>query len=133
MQAFRHLAWVINHVRNSVSFYLDGGLLSEQFFNTPGYVAELDCFDKNSGASYRGLGHRPPGAYNFLGDMQDLRMYPRVLTSEEVAKIAYDTTGSARRECSTSVEDGDALFTDINGHSCEWYYEALNVQGTLLS
>jgi hypothetical protein len=129
MQAFRHLVFVIDHVKNSVSFYLDGGLLAEKVFGTPGYVAELDCFDENSGASYRGLGHRPPGAYNFLGDMQDFRMYPRALTAQEVHDIAYDSTGIARRECSTSTEDGDAMFLDINGHTCEWYYEALVVQG----
>lgn len=74
-------------------------------------------------------GHRPPGAYNYIGDMQDFRMYPTALNAVEVKKIAYDTTGPAKRECSLNDEDGDSNYRDINGNTCEWYYEALNVKG----
>ena len=56
MASFRHIVFVLNHEANSVSFYLDGGLLVEKFFATPGYVAALDCFDSKIGAEYRGLG-----------------------------------------------------------------------------
>jgi len=139
--SWRHVAWVFNVELNTVDFYLDGVKSNRVFSGTcldkdcpddsltdnpaahpylkyPDTVALSGC-EMNTANSYVALGHRVPGMFNFVGGIQDFRMYiGSALTETEIASLAADPEIV---ECHTSERGGDSAEDDTMGNSCAWY------------
>lgn len=121
----RHIVLVADSKAGMVRGYMDGELIGE----TPHpNISALDC-PSHPGA-YIALMHRAPGSHDWVGDIQQPRLYPgAALTSEQVAAIHDNSvdpkSGRQLRECSHVNEGFDSAFHDLLGHDCAWFSEAV--------
>jgi len=131
------VAWVFNANLNTVDYYLDGvkgqhvcsglGCQNDDLTVSPAThpylkysdtVALSGC-EMDTANSYVALGHRVPGMYNFIGGIQDFRMYiGSALTETDIATLAADPE---ILECETVEKGGDSVQVDTMGNSCAWY------------
>ena len=139
--SWRHVAWVFSVELNTVDFYLDGVKSNRVFSGTclekdcpddsltdnpaahpylkyPDTVALSGC-EMNTANSYVALGHCVPSMFNFMGGIQDFRMYiGSALTETEIASLA---TGPEIVECHTLEKGGDSAKDYTMGYGCAWY------------
>lgn len=120
----RHMAFAVDVALRRVKFFLDGNLVAEGSFRTD-FSGSLSCPDNGT---YFPFAHRPPEALDFVGLLQQLRLYPEVLNASHVHDLAFLSTDPYNREqlrqCKLPGEGIDSnLFVDLAGHGCDWYYE----------
>jgi len=135
--SWRHVAWVLNSDLNTVDFYLDGVKsqrvsvgINKGGSSLPDYPAAhpylkysdtvaLSGCDMDTANSYVALGHRVPGMFNFLGGIQDFRMYVgSALTETDIATLATDPEII---EYETMKKGGGSVEVDTMGNGCAWY------------
>lgn len=85
-----HLAFVIDQPNHAIKIYYNGAESPLTFESDPGYkVGQFNYFFNTSGPFT--IGAFPGGMdYNFKGHLDDMRVYNRVLSAEEIAKIAQE-------------------------------------------
>jgi hypothetical protein len=119
----RHFVFTFDAIENKVCSYQDG---SEMACVDWASVADSDQPVKP--AHYIGLGHRGPGALDYVGDLQQFRIYNgTALTASEVRTVAFESrdpiTNDFLRECmvpSDLIADSGS-WQDLYGHDCAWY------------
>ena len=123
----RHVAFVLDHRADTISFFLDGHLV-ETHQLPEGFVGEMDCGMSESPDAYVGFAHRLPGAWAPVGPVQQWRYYRAALPPAEILQVAMesrDSDGVKLRSCVLPEEAWDEDWHDMRGHSCVWYQEQL--------
>ncbi|MCP5143382.1 MAG: DUF4347 domain-containing protein [Gammaproteobacteria bacterium] len=124
---WHHVAYVIDDANDLQQLYIDGELVSET-----AYTASVSYATATTDSA---IGTDPGGSsdYDFAGDMDDVRIYTRALTADEVHALAMDVAAAevaisldvsavndapvADHGGAYAINEGEALFLDASGSS----------------
>jgi phosphoribosylformylglycinamidine (FGAM) synthase PurS component len=89
-----HLAFVIDEPNQVMKIYYNGAEAPLTFTSDQGYTIDQFHYDFKTSGPFT-IGSFPsfpgtPGAYGFKGHLDDMRVYNRVLSAGEIAKIAQE-------------------------------------------
>jgi len=90
-----HLAFVIDEPNQILRIYYNGAEAPLSFTSDEGFTVDQFHYDFNTSGPFT-IGSFPsemdgfPGAYGFKGHLDDMRVYNRVLSADEIAKIAQE-------------------------------------------
>ncbi|MFZ0731286.1 MAG: immunoglobulin-like domain-containing protein [Candidatus Sulfotelmatobacter sp.] len=90
-----HLAFVIDKPNQILKIYYNGAEAPLSFTSDEGYTVDQFHYDFKTSGPFT-IGSFPseidgiPGAYGFKGHLDDMRVYNRVLSADEIAKIAQE-------------------------------------------
>ena len=84
-----HLAFVIDQPNQVLKIYYNGASAPLTFFSDQGYTLQQFNYDFNTAGPFT-VGAFPGGYYGYKGHLDDMRVYNRVLSDEEIAKIAQE-------------------------------------------
>ena len=84
-----HLAFVIDRQNQSLRIYYNGAPAPLTFTSDEGFTLQQFDYTFNTDGPFT-IGSFPSGAYGFKGHLDDMRVYNRVLSDDEIAKIAQE-------------------------------------------
>ncbi|HLV88061.1 MAG TPA: immunoglobulin-like domain-containing protein [Candidatus Sulfotelmatobacter sp.] len=90
-----HLAFVIDQPNQAMRIYYNGASAPLQFVSDEGFTVDQFNYDFNTAGPFT-IGSFPsemeglPGFWGLKGHLDDMRVYNRVLTDDEIAKIAQE-------------------------------------------
>jgi hypothetical protein len=84
-----HLAFVIDQPNQALKIYYNGTLAPLSFMSNQGYTLQQFDYSFNTAGPFT-IGTFPFGPYGFKGHLDDMRVYNRVLSDAEIAKIAQE-------------------------------------------
>jgi Concanavalin A-like lectin/glucanases superfamily/Bacterial Ig-like domain len=84
-----HLAFVIDQPNQSLRVYYNGAPAPLSFTSDEGFTLQQFDYNFNTSGPFT-IGSFPSGAYGFKGHLDDMRVYNRVLSDAEIAKIAQE-------------------------------------------
>jgi hypothetical protein len=84
-----HLAFVIDQPNQALKIYYNGALAPLSFMSNQGYTLQQFDYSFNTAGPFT-IGTFPFGPYGFKGHLDDMRVYNRVLSDAEIAKIAQE-------------------------------------------
>ena len=84
------LAFVIDQPHQSIKIYYNGTEAPLSFVSDEGFTQGQFSYSFNTAGPFT-IGAFPGGMnYNFKGHLDDMRVYNRILSPEEIAKIAQE-------------------------------------------
>lgn len=84
-----HLAFVIDQPNQMIKIYYNGAAVPLSFASDEGRLQSNFRYDFKTAGPFT-IGAFPMGPYGFKGHLDDMRVYNRVLSAEEIAKIAQE-------------------------------------------
>lgn len=84
-----HLAFVIDQPNQSLRIYYNGAQAPLSFVSDESFTLQQFDYNFNTDGPFT-IGSFPSGDYGFKGHLDDMRVYNRVLSDEEIAKIAQE-------------------------------------------
>ena len=84
-----HLAFVIDQPNQSLRIYYNGAQATLSFASDEGYTLQQFDYNFNTAGPFT-IGAFPGNYYGFKGHLDDMRVYNRVLSDAEIAKIAQE-------------------------------------------
>ncbi len=84
-----HLAFVIDQPNQVMKIYYNGAAVPLSFASDEGRLQADFRYDFNTAGPFM-IGAFPGGYFGFKGHLDDMRVYNRVLSDEEIAKIAQE-------------------------------------------
>eukprot|EP00930_Biecheleria_cincta_P090995 TRINITY_DN8047_c0_g1_i8.p1 TRINITY_DN8047_c0_g1~~TRINITY_DN8047_c0_g1_i8.p1 ORF type:complete len:1707 (+),score=239.26 TRINITY_DN8047_c0_g1_i8:19-5139(+) len=126
----RHFVIVIDELSRVMSVHLDGHQIGADPFRVVG-AFRVDC--PHSNGTYIAFAHRTPGSQDFIGQLQQFRLYANtVLNDSQILALAEASedpkTGRKLRQCFKPGEiQDDGSFRDEQFHGCTWYAEMLPI------
>jgi len=87
--AWYHLVFVIDEPNQVLKIYYNGAQAPLTFVSDEGWQQNQFHYDFNTAGPFW-IGSFPGGPYGFKGHLDDMRVYNRVLSDDEIAKIAQE-------------------------------------------
>lgn len=84
-----HLAFVIDQPHPVMKIYYNGAAAPLSFISDQGFTRDEFRYDFQTAGSFT-IGAFPGPSYGYKGHLDDMRVYNRVLSDEEIAKIAQE-------------------------------------------
>jgi hypothetical protein len=84
-----HLAFVIDQPNQVMKIYYNGALAPLSSTSDQGFTQDQFSYNFNTSGPFT-IGAFPDNFYFYKGHLDDMRVYNRVLTDEEIAKIAQE-------------------------------------------
>jgi hypothetical protein len=84
-----HLAFVIDQPGHVLKIYYNGAEALLSFASDEGFTLPQFNYNFNTSGPFT-VGSFPAGSYGFKGHLDDMRVYNRVLSADEIAKIAQE-------------------------------------------
>ena len=84
-----HLAFVIDEPNQVMKIYYNGAEAPLSFTSDEGFRLDQFHYDFTTSGSFT-IGSFPDGSYGFKGHLDDMRVYNRVLSADEIAKMAQE-------------------------------------------
>ena len=84
-----HLAFVIDQPNQVMKIYYNGAQSPLSFASDEGFTLQQFDYNFNTTGPFT-IGSFPSGSYGFNGHLDDMRVYNRVLSDAEIAKIAQE-------------------------------------------
>ncbi len=84
-----HLAFVIDQPNHSLRIYYNGAQAALSFASDEGFTQQQFHYSFNTNGQFT-IGAFPGQSYRFKGHLDDMRVYKRILSDAEIAKIAEE-------------------------------------------
>ena len=84
-----HLAFVIDQPNQAMKIYYNGSEAPLTFMSDEGFAQGQFRYNFKTAGPFL-IGSFPGGFYSFKGHLDDMRVYNRVLSADEIAKIAQE-------------------------------------------